>query len=395
MSSLLTTSRIRASKRRTALNMVAGAAWYVPGSFGIARVLGSEYSLRSVLFHEISDGESPFTKGLGVTVTRKQFEDALKFIIRHYTPVSLQDILTDFDGKRLPPRPAIVTFDDAYASVSEFAAPLCSQYGVPAIFFVNGTCIDNKQLALDNLVCYVANVHGLEPINGAIRSVGKAARSEVSSLKELFSHFLPRTLLASREAFRQKLIELTGINDGGLASESGLYLSSQQLRDLAQFNVELGNHTYTHANCRTLSATDFSVEIDKNKAMLESISGSIVRSFSVPYGSSVDLTSDLCQHLQRSGYKATFLAEGQANPSTGTGSHLDRISLKAGSGAAFFSEIEILPRLRRIRNRLVSRSRARSTAREKPPEQIPTSWPGAATKDSGTVSQASRRNLGV
>src|SRR4051812_30445413 len=101
MSSLLTTSKIRVSNRRTALNIVAGTTWYVPGSFGIARVLGSKYSLRSVLFHDISDGESPFTKGLGVTVTRKQFEDALKFIIRHYTPVSLQDILADFHGEKL------------------------------------------------------------------------------------------------------------------------------------------------------------------------------------------------------------------------------------------------------------------------------------------------------
>ena len=80
-----------------------------------------------------------FHKGTGWSRSRaKHFEAALKFITRHYTPVSLQDVIADSDGRALPPRPVLVTFDDAYASVREFAAPLCSKFGVPAVFFVNG-----------------------------------------------------------------------------------------------------------------------------------------------------------------------------------------------------------------------------------------------------------------
>ena len=120
-----------------------------------------------MLFHDVSDTESPFTKGLGGTITRKNFEAALRFITRYYTPVSLQDVIANCDGQALPPRPVLVTFDDAYASVSEFAAPLCSKFGVPAVFFVNGECLDNQRLALDNLVCYVANMCGLGIINAA------------------------------------------------------------------------------------------------------------------------------------------------------------------------------------------------------------------------------------
>src|ERR1700722_11677817 len=124
MSRPFTTSKMHVDTRRTALNFVAGRLWYAPGSFAMARILGSRYSLRSILFHDISDTESLFTKGLGVTVTRKQFGAVLRFITRHYTPVSLQDIISDPGDGKLPPRPVLVTFDDAYASVSEFAAPL-------------------------------------------------------------------------------------------------------------------------------------------------------------------------------------------------------------------------------------------------------------------------------
>ena len=332
--------------------MVAGSLWYAPGSFGIARALSSQYSLRSILFHHISDTESSFTKGLGVTVTRKQFEAALKFIAKHYTPVSLQDVIAEANGKQLPARPVLLTFDDAYASVSEFAAPLCEELGVPAVFFVNGSCLNNQQLALENLVCYVANVYGLDTVKRAIRSVDSAGNLTVRSLLEVFSRFLPATSLEGRRAFRSALVRLAGIHEGELAAEAGLYLSSPQLRDLANFNFEIGNHTYSHANCRILSPVDFAGEIDRNKAVLEEISGTNVRSFSVPYGSSVDLTDELAEHLRREGYKAVFLAEGRANSSQIDDPTLDRVSVKASTNAAFFSEIEILPRLRSIRNSL-------------------------------------------
>jgi hypothetical protein len=101
-----------------------------------------------------------------------------------------------------------------------------------------------------------------------------------------------------------------------------------------------------------LSAADFAGEIDRNKAVLEATTGTKVRSFSVPYGSSADLTSDLVAHLQRSGYEAVFLAEGRANSSRAHRSRLDRVSIRASMDAAFFSEIEILPRLRTMRSSL-------------------------------------------
>jgi peptidoglycan/xylan/chitin deacetylase (PgdA/CDA1 family) len=378
------------------MNFAAGTVWYLPGSFDIVRILGPQYSLRCVLFHDVSDTESSFTRGLGGTVTRKDFEAALKFLTKHYTPVSLQDVLASFDGRPLPPRPVLVTFDDAYASVSEFAAPLCSKFEVPALFFVNAACLDNRQLALDNLVCYVASVCGLEIVNAAIRSVNGAADFEVRSLTQVFSHFLPRTSLSGREGFRHALIELAGISEGDLAAEAGLYLSSQQLRDLAKFNFELGNHTYTHANCRTLSTADLAGEIDRNKAVLEATSGTNVRSFSVPYGSSVDLTTDLSQYLRRSGYKAVFLAEGRANSLRTSEFHLDRVSLKASTDAACFSEIEILPRLRRIRNRVFAASNSGSTPRHGRFEKaMPITWHGTAGKDSGAGADVSSRNLGA
>jgi peptidoglycan/xylan/chitin deacetylase (PgdA/CDA1 family) len=346
--------------RRGVLNLVGRTLWHFPGRFGIARLLGPRYSLRCVLFHDVSDTESSFTQGLGGTITRKNFEAALKFIIRYYTPVSLQDVIANSDGHALPLRPVLVTFDDAYASVSEFAAPLCSKFGVPAVFFVNGECLDNRRLALDNLICYVANTCGMDVINAAAHLASGTKDIELGSMTEVFARFLPSIPWSARAVFRGALLQLAGINDRELAEKARLYLSSQQLRDLAMFNFEIGNHTYSHANCRSLLAEDFAGEIDRNKTVLEAASGARVRSFSVPYGSSADLTSALATHLHRSGYEAVFLAESRANPPRPDPFRLNRVSIRTGGDDTLFSEIEILPRLRTTRNALFGAANAES-----------------------------------
>jgi peptidoglycan/xylan/chitin deacetylase (PgdA/CDA1 family) len=395
MSTPFTTRRRHIGRRRSALNFAAGLPWYVPGCFGIARILGPRCWLRCVLFHDVSDAESSFTRGLGGTITHKKFEAALKFLTTYYTPVSLQEVLAGFDGRGLPHRPVLVTFDDAYVSVSEFAAPLCSKFGVPAIFFVNAECLDNRQLALDNLVCYVANLFGLGTINSVIRTIEGCEDREVRSLAEVFAGFLPFISLADRKSFREGLVRLTQISESDLATKAALYLSSRQLRDLATFNCEIGNHTYTHVNCRSLMADEFAEEIDKNRAVLETTSGTKVRSFSVPYGSSVDLTTELLPHLQRSGYEAIFLAEGCANSPHTSRLRLDRVSIKAGSDAALFSQIEVLPRLRTMRNRLLAMdwgSHPRNSHLEK---VVPTAWPHAPGEGTGIGDAAPRGNLGT
>jgi peptidoglycan/xylan/chitin deacetylase (PgdA/CDA1 family) len=339
------------SLRQRAIGLAGNAFWHLPASFGIARVLGRSYSLRCVVFHDVSAAESSFTAGIRISITPKEFESALQFLTTHYTPVSLEDVLSDCDGRGLPPRALLLTFDDAYASVVEYAAPLCREYCVPAVFFINAAFIDNQRLAPDNLVCYVANTLGMDLINAALRAVPQNYIPALQSLSEVFGVLFPSLSLPQRTIYLDVLRQLAGISEKRMAGEANLYLNSQQLRDLRSFNFEIGNHTYRHAHGRLLSQQDFAEEIDRNKAELEAMSGTRVRSFSQPYGSSKDLTPALAEHLERTGHQAVFLSESVANPRNADPSRLDRISTRAESDNAMFFEIEVLPRVRAIRNR--------------------------------------------
>lgn len=338
--------------RNKALQLAAQTFWRMPGRFGIARLLGPSYGLRCVVFHDISTAESPFTRGMGVSITPAAFEGALRFLTRYYTPVSLQDVLSASDGRSLPPRAVLVTFDDGYASTMKWAVPLCELLGVTATFFLNAAFLDNQRLSPDNLVCYAANELGMAIINAAARAVKGADSAELKCMAEVFSRFFPAISREERKAFLDALIHLGGINEQRLAEEARLYLTRSQLRDLISRDFEIGNHTYTHVRCRSLTPKSLVEEVDRNKDELEAVSGKRVRSFSVPYGSSQDLTSDLRKHLKLSGHEVAFLSESKANLGGAKQFQLDRVSTHADSEGDLFFQMEVLPRLRITRNRL-------------------------------------------
>jgi peptidoglycan/xylan/chitin deacetylase (PgdA/CDA1 family) len=325
------------------------ALWRMPFRFVITQVLGVGYSLRCVLFHDVSDQPSSFTHGLGVSMTTRAFEETLRFLKRHYTLVSLDWIVHSGRSRESARRPLLVTFDDAYASVALNAAEMCRKYRVPALFFVNGRFLNNSELALDNLVCHVVNTRGYDPIN-AVASDITGVIFDLRSFRQIFGVFLPSLSLKARQAFYSGLAGSIGLRPQAAAQAAGLYISSAQLRALTSLNFGIGNHTYSHVHGRTLQPDEFAQEIDLNRSVLESIAGKRVQSFSVPYGSSADLPVPLARHLEERGYDAVFLVERKMNtPATGL-RHVYRVSLQQGTDAELFSELEVMPRLRALRS---------------------------------------------
>jgi peptidoglycan/xylan/chitin deacetylase (PgdA/CDA1 family) len=290
---------------------------------------------------------------MGITISPSSFEVTLKFVTRYYTPVSLQDVLDNSGGKGLPSQAVLVTFDDGYASAAKWAIRLCTKFDIPAVFFLNAAFLDNQRLAPDNLVCYVVNELGMKPINAAVRTVKGVNSPKIESLSEVFSRFFPAISLAERNSFLRTLAQLAGVNEQRVATEAALYLTREKLCKLVSSGFEVGNHTYTHARCRSLSHHEIGEEIDRNKIELEALTGKRVRSFSVPYGSFADLTKDMLTYFEDSGHEAVFLSESVANRKKSGPLRLDRVSIHGETDDALFVEVEVLPRLRAIRNNFI------------------------------------------
>jgi len=95
------------------------------------------------LYHAISEQPSPFVKHVGVWRSVEQFQADLDFLLKHYEPVSLNQLKEHKETKKTPLH---LTFDDGLKECFEYVAPILEAKGIPATFFVNSAFVDNKAL---------------------------------------------------------------------------------------------------------------------------------------------------------------------------------------------------------------------------------------------------------
>ena len=99
-------------------------------------------SLRILMYHKVNDvPENPLS--MPVSLFDEQM-DLLRSL--DYTVVNLAAVLDYYaDGKPLPPRAVLITFDDGYHDNLDNAARVLSKYGYPAVLFVPVGYLDDRQ----------------------------------------------------------------------------------------------------------------------------------------------------------------------------------------------------------------------------------------------------------
>ncbi|MDN5294403.1 MAG: hypothetical protein PWQ31_1708 [Eubacteriales bacterium] len=89
-----------------------------------------------LMYHKVNSDRR--SGGLGLRVPVEEFEWQMGYLKRAgYTTITLQD-LYDYltTGKKLPPRPVVITFDDGYLDNYENAYPIMKKHGFCATIFV-------------------------------------------------------------------------------------------------------------------------------------------------------------------------------------------------------------------------------------------------------------------
>jgi len=222
------------------------------------------------LHHHIGP-ESSFERGLGVASTRAAFEAQVARVSRDFDVIDLETLI---NGK-LPKKPLLITFDDAFASVHDMAREVLAPAGLPSVFFVNPGLVGVPDLSLDSAIAYAANEHGVGELCRAIDV------PERENIADLVVGDMARLGAVAREAVKARIIEAFGPLDLGPRAP---LLTRNELAALADYGVEVGNHTTSHVHCRALNAAEIESEIVASKAMLEEMTQKKIRSFSVPYG---------------------------------------------------------------------------------------------------------------
>lgn len=272
-----------------------------------------------VMYHYVRDlarSRFPRIKGLAL----EDFRGQLDFLQRHYQVVTMEAVLDALanGGRGLPPRAALLTFDDGYAEHFAHVFPLLDDRGLQGSFFPPAQpVLDDKVLPVNKIHFVLAAVdrpegllpevlaaidarqgsHGLRP--GAeywagFQEPGRYDSREVLFIKRMLQRILP-------EAPRNEIVDelfhrhVTG-DEAAFARE--LYASLDQLRCMHRHGMYIGSHGYSHVWLNSLDRPSQQQEISRSLDFLRRVDPALSRwVLCYPYGGYDPVTLEVARGL--------------------------------------------------------------------------------------------------
>lgn len=257
------------------------------------------------LFHGVTTGGDYGVRNYtGKHLAQGTFVEIVRHLSASGHPASMDDLFRHVTGvEPCPPRSFVVTFDDGFWNNISVAAPILSDLGVPATFYVTTDFIDSGKMSwVDRIEAAVASTPLAEvtcprPIEGTHRVATTDERIAFMSLVRLMVKGDPGT---DADQFADLLVELLL---GGRVADSVEILDRKlswsdvrQLEDDPLFTV--GGHGRTHRILGYLDAVEMRSELVHCLEGLRTHGRAKAEHFSYPEGFAGSYTPELIGTLR-------------------------------------------------------------------------------------------------
>jgi peptidoglycan/xylan/chitin deacetylase (PgdA/CDA1 family) len=254
---------------------------------------------------------------------------------RYYQPVAMKQVAAALHtGESLPAGAVAITVDDGYRDFLVNACPVFSKFGIPATVFLVSDFIDGQgMLWWDRLAYGFRNTtqdaisfefNGLRTMKLARQPSG--AWSTQTGNRQASAQALPggssidrrrsreqcRALVAElkklpnteRTAIVDEVIAALAVSEPQSPPEEFAPLSWDEIRMLAQSNVEFGAHTRTHPILSTLASPEETLhEISYSRDRLANELGTPILHFCYPNGRDDDIGEDAVRITRECGFQ--------------------------------------------------------------------------------------------
>jgi peptidoglycan/xylan/chitin deacetylase (PgdA/CDA1 family) len=252
-----------------------------------------------------------------LNISQQTFKKHLEVLSDTHELVSLDDALEVLGGTRAPRRDvAVVTFDDGYRDVYDYAFPVLREMKAPAVVYVPSAFIGtHNRLAHDRLW---AALKAMEKRKLGPISVGVGGRYETILLdafeEAATSNRVLERLIANNPTpvlFRlsEALEERLGLVDAPVP-KGQLPMSWEMLREMAVHGIETGGHTAEHTVLTNQPLEDARREIAACRQSLEKGVGRAVKHFAYCNGW---YSAGVAQALRMEGFVSAVTTEDLPN----------------------------------------------------------------------------------
>jgi peptidoglycan/xylan/chitin deacetylase (PgdA/CDA1 family) len=260
----------------------------------------NEASARILYYHRVNDDNDPFFPAISTEL----FEQEMRFLRRHYTVVSLSELLKRLTGKTAKPVVAI-TFDDGYRDNYQNAFPILERYGLSAtIFLTTGSMDAGDALWFETLAlaCKRTSREFLDIEIGSGERVWMRTEAERLQANERVFAILRTLPDAERRQWLAGIARQLSIHDGGELKDR--MLTWNQVRFMQSRGIDFGGHTVTHPFLSRMTSEGFLWEVSECKRRIEEETQLPALHFAYPNGREEDFGLANKELIRMAGYRA-------------------------------------------------------------------------------------------
>ncbi|HMM26692.1 MAG TPA: polysaccharide deacetylase family protein [Aggregatilineaceae bacterium] len=217
-----------------------------------------------------------------LSATPAAFEQQMAHLAQRCHVVSIDDVLANArDGRPLPPRAVLVTFDDGYLDFAEHAWPVLRELGLPVTLFVPTAYPDHPERGFwwdrlyNALRSSTASHEIATPIGPLPAGEGSVHRGTFKQLRNYVKSLPHDEAIAWVDQFCAAL---------GVEPAPNPVLGWDALRQLAGEGVTLGAHTRTHPLVNRVTVDQARFEATASRDDLAQAIGSAPPIFAYPSG---------------------------------------------------------------------------------------------------------------
>jgi len=301
---------------KTWLIRVVSSLAYYSGLINFLRFLGRD-SIKIILYHSIDAEESNFTRGTGMRVTPDVFEKHMIYIQKHYTVISVRELVESLEAGKSLRNKLAVTFDDGFADNLLNAFPVLERLGLPATIFLNTGNAGNGRLNWIQELCYLVNTVGAFTVASKLASVRDDFKMEShknGNLSDTDIHRKMQDYLAysidklERETIVDRLYDSSGIERDKVPGRDTVFLNWEQVGLMAGNGISFGNHGVSHSPLSTMQPEEQEAEIRDSQQLISDNLGCEFLPFSYPFGQARDIPSEGVDLIKDSGHSCALTA---------------------------------------------------------------------------------------
>ena len=264
--------------------------------------------LTVLAYHRIDDPASPDFFGYEsvVSATPAMFARQMAFVADNFNVIDL-DALHAYvvDGKPLPPKPLLITFDDGYLDNYIHAFPVLRQHGFPAVVFLVTDRMDNPApLWWDVCASYFRRTAKTKVILPLLGEQELSTDRHKKQVLDTLMGRLKRLPNTEKVAILPQIAESLDFDPE--SDYPSLFASWEQIREMAAGGIRFQPHTVDHPILTRVSDAEAYRQIAESKARVEAETGQRASAFAYPNGTLGDYTQSSLKILRDLDFTTAF-----------------------------------------------------------------------------------------